>query len=109
MQSLRQHPPVGTLVSPPQATLDCETASLLRRFLLPIFENSNDWTNLRRRLMAKGYEIVFRDGQMILCNIETGQTLCTSSLLGAPLRILVARLGRARVIAHRDGATGTLA
>ena len=88
------------------AALDCETASLLRGFLLPLFEQATDWEDLRGHLVAKGYDIAFSEGHMVLRNLETGRTLCTGSVFGTPLRSLVARLGRPHVIAHRDGATG---
>ncbi len=86
--------------------LDCETASLLRGFLLPLFEQATGWEDLRGHLLAKGYDIAFSEGHMVLRNIETGRTLCTGSMFGTPLRSLAARLGRPHVVAHRDGATG---
>ncbi len=106
MQILRQYQPDGTHVPHPEIALDCETASLLRGFLLPVFETATNWADLRRRLVSKGYDIAFRDGHMVLLNLETQQTLCTGTVLGTPLRSLAARLGRPTVIAHRDGASG---
>jgi hypothetical protein len=108
MHILRPYQPDGTPVPHPAAVLDCETASLLRGFLLPVFDAALNWADLRRRLVAKGYDIAFREGHMVLRNLETQQTLCTGTVLGAPLRSLAARLGRPTVIAHRDGASGEL-
>ncbi len=109
MQTLQQHQPAATPFPFQGYPLDCETASLLRGFLLPVFETATGWPELRRRLVAKGYDIAFRDGHMVLINLETRQALCTGTVLGMPLRSLAARLGRPTVIAHRDGATGELA
>ncbi|WP_146584804.1 hypothetical protein [Puniceibacterium confluentis] len=108
MQTLRQHQPTGAPVPHPGIGLDCETASLMRGFLLPIFETARDWSDLRQRLVSKGYDIAFRDGHMVLLNLDTREALCTGTVLGSPLRSLAARLGRAHVIANRDGATGEL-
>ena len=73
MQILRQYQPDGTHVPHPEIALDCETASLLRGFLLPVFETATNWADLRRRLVSKGYDIAFRDGHMVLLNLETSR------------------------------------
>ena len=108
MHAFANHSPASTQAFPQSHALDCETASLLRSFLLPIFEKATAWENLREGLMAKGYEPAFRDGHLVLCNLDTPQILRLSSLLSAPLHSRIERLGHAHPTAHRGGAINLL-
>lgn len=88
--------------------LDSETASLLRLFLGPVFENATDWHDLSRTLADKGYGLGFRQGRMVLLNGETKEPVCTGQAMGMPLSILASRLGRPCIRAHANGETGEL-
>ncbi|MGY9048756.1 hypothetical protein P775_03030 [Puniceibacterium antarcticum] len=103
MQTFAQQQSTITFVSTPHFALDCETAALLRRFLLPIFEKAKVWEELRQDLLTKGYEIAFRDDLLVLCNLDTPQILRVGSLLSASLHSRIERLGRAQASAHRKG------
>jgi len=87
--------------------LDSETAMLLRTVLLPHFERATSWGDLCKRLAAKGYEITFRFGHLVLVN-ETGRPVCTGGMIGSPLSRLADRLGRPKLRTTCDGSTATL-
>lgn len=89
------------------APKDCETLSLLRSFLKPIFDQAETWHALSKVLASKGYGIAFREGHLVVLD-GSGSALCTGSTLGVPLRSLSARLGRPSVRASLDGHTGEL-
>jgi hypothetical protein len=90
------------------APLDCETAVLLRTFLLPILETASSWSTMRDALLHKGYDVSFRMGRFILVNTATGEGICTGKSLGLPLRELSTRLGRPSIVAHQGGRSGEL-
>ncbi|WP_136441947.1 hypothetical protein [Pacificoceanicola onchidii] len=89
------------------APKDCETLSLLRSFLNPVFEQAETWQALRQVLASKGYGIAFSEGHLVLLD-GSGRAVCTGSTLGVPLRSLSERLGRPSVRASVDGHTGVL-
>lgn len=89
------------------APLDCETNALLRLFLAPILETAPDWAGLAKALAAKGYDLCFREGHLVILN-DLGEALCTGSDIGVPMARIAARIGRPCVLAHRDGHSGTL-
>ena len=93
---------------PVRPALDCETAMLLRSFLLPAIEAAGSWADLSDRLAGMGYGIAFRDGRLILRRGDTGDEVCTGHTLGAPLRDLSRRLGRPCITAAADGHSGRL-
>lgn len=90
------------------STPDCETLTLLRGFLGPIFDTAQDWHDLRARLAQKGFDPVFRLGRLVIVNRDTGQAVCTGSMLGAPLREVARRIGRPVVRVRPDGLSGDL-
>ena len=87
--------PDGSAALP--APLDSETAMLLRTCLLRHFKSATSWGDLCRRLKAKGYEIAFRSGHLVLID-ENGTAICTGTTLGTPLARLANRLGRPRSV-----------
>ena len=89
--------------------LDCETAALVRGFLRPIFEQARSWSDLTARLAARGYDLEFRDGRLVVLIHEDHRPLCTGRDLGEPLAELAARLGRPQLKLGRDGRRGWLA
>lgn len=104
MQPVPSEPdPSGGMPRP----LDSETAMLLRSVLLPLFELATSWDDLCKRLAAKGYEITFRSGHLVLVN-ETGRPVCTGGMIGSPLSRLADRLGRPKLRSTCDGAAATL-
>ncbi|MDA0961504.1 MAG: hypothetical protein O2898_01100 [Proteobacteria bacterium] len=93
---------------PARPALDCETAMLLRSFLLPVIEAAGTWADLSTRLGGMGYDIAFRHGHLIFRHSDTGDEVCTGQTLGAPLRDLSRRLGRPCITAAPDGQSGRL-
>ncbi|MFP7674763.1 hypothetical protein ACG74X_15550 [Marivita sp. S0852] len=87
--------------------LDSETVMLLRTILLPHFEHATSWGDLCTRLGAKGYEITFRSGHLVLAD-EHGKPICTGAMIGSPLARLADRLGRPKLRSDCTGATATL-
>ncbi|MCK0151664.1 hypothetical protein MWU54_16600 [Marivita sp. S6314] len=87
--------------------LDSETAMLLRTVLLPHFEHATSWGDLCKRLGAKGYEITFRFGHLVLAD-EQGKPVCTGAMIGSPLSRLADRLGRPKLRSDCAGSTATL-
>jgi len=87
--------------------LDCETLALLRLFLSPILETSNSWAELSDALRAKGYDLAFREGHLVVLN-DLGIPLCTGREIGVPLAEISARIGRPCVRADRSGHAGAL-
>lgn len=90
------------------APIDSETRVLLSSFLTPILEQADNWRDLRNRLAAKGYDISFRAGRMVVTNTESGNAVCTGRSIGMPLRALATRIGRPNIKAHSDGVSGEL-
>lgn len=80
------------------ARIDCETASLLRAVLLPIFDAARSWTDLIDQLEAKGYHPMFRGGELCLTKQSDGSRICGLRFLGLEMRDLVQRLGRPCVL-----------
>lgn len=87
--------------------LDSETAMLLRAVLLPHFEHATSWGDLCTRLAAKGYNVTFRFGHLVLAD-ETGRPVCTGAMIGSPLARLADRLGRPKLRSTCDGSTAIL-
>lgn len=83
---------------PKPATVDCETAVLLRAVVLPIFDDVQNWTALIDAMKAKGYRIGFRGATFSVIDDQTGKRLCGLRFLGLSMEDLVARLGRPKVI-----------
>ncbi|WP_417524376.1 hypothetical protein [Marinovum sp.] len=83
--------------------LDCETGVLLRAMLAPVFQQATSWANLRRKLASKGFGLGFYQGRLVLTDRNSGERICSCKFLGHPLRALSQRLGRAKVLASRDG------
>ena len=89
------------------APLDCETLSLLRRFIAPILETAPDWDTLETWLASKGYGLAFREGHLVVLN-DQHRAVCTGHTLGVPLRAIAARIGRPAILADNTGRSGTL-
>lgn len=103
--SSRAEPPTPALPT----RLDCETAALIRGFLRPIFEKALSWSDLCTRLAARGYDIEFRDGRLVIMARESNRPVCTGRDIGEPLSELSIRLGRPQLKLGRDGRKGWLA
>ena len=81
------------------AEMDCETATLLRAHLAPLFEEAESWQALRAELAARGLKLAIRGGRLTVIGAASGRAICTASFLGVPLAALSARLGRPCVVA----------
>ncbi len=57
---------------------DCETAMLLRSFLLPSVEAAGSWADLSDRLAGMGHDIAFREGHLV---VEDGIALFNGGAL----------------------------
>ncbi len=79
---------------PFHTVLDCESASLMRGWLLPILNRASSWPALCEALQANGYVLAFRHGTLCLTDQHTGAPVCSLQSLGISLRELVVRLGR---------------
>lgn len=88
--------------------LDSESTALLRGFLTPILESAVSWTNLRDTLAAKGFDMAFRSGRLVLIDANSQTPVCTGQMLGVPLRVLASRLGRPVIRVEPCGKRGTL-
>ncbi|MHA6324594.1 hypothetical protein [Roseivivax sp. CAU 1753] len=88
--------------------LDCETAALMRGFLRPIFEQAQGWADLVTRLAARGYDLAFREGRLVILSHDDQRPICTGRDLGEPLITLAARFGRPQLKSGRDGRSGWL-
>jgi len=88
--------------------LDCETAMLLRSFLVPLIDVAQDWADLQDALGSRGYDVTFREGHMVILDRSSSTALCTGRSLGRPLQSLVERFGRPCIKAHRGGISGDL-
>lgn len=84
--------------------LDCETGVLLRCALQSEFQQATSWSNLRRRLEAKGFDLGFYDGRLVLICRDSGERICSCKFVGYPLAQLTARFGRVRAKAPTGGA-----
>ncbi|GAB5437686.1 MAG: hypothetical protein FalmKO_28110 [Falsiruegeria mediterranea] len=82
------------------ARIDCETASLLRAILLPLFASATSWTDLIDKLEAKGFHPMFRTGQLCLTKQSDGSRICGLRFLGLDIYELVLRFGRPCVMPH---------
>ena len=69
---------------------------------------AKSWTDLSRALAAKGFQIAFRDGRLLLLNSDTGLPICTGRAVGYPLKTLSQRLGRPCIRVSPDGHAGRL-
>lgn len=95
--------------NPTFASLDCETAVLLRGWILPILDRASSWPALTEALAHKGYALAFRESRLCLTDMSSGEAVCTLRSLGTGLRELVTRLGRPAVRPTRhDPAAGDL-
>ena len=90
------------------APIDSETRVLLYSFLSPILETAESWSDLRAKLAAKGYDVTFRAGRMVLTRADSGVAVCTGRAMGTPLRSLAARIGRPCIKVNADGVSGDL-
>lgn len=88
--------------APHSPTLDCETAALMRGWMLPILDRAASWQALCETLHTKGYALGFREGHLCLTDQISGSPVCTLRSLGTGLRELVTRLGRPVVRPSRD-------
>lgn len=77
-----------------ESALDCETAFQLRCYLGPCFEQASTWQDLLNRLMDKGFDLSFQGARLVLSDKLSARQICTTRFLGAPLFLLVERLGR---------------
>lgn len=77
--------------------LDCETASLLRQVLSPVFSDAESWEDLRSALRKRDYDVVFDGPRLILIETLGGTKICSCRFLGHPLDALTRRLGKLRV------------
>lgn len=108
-----RHEPFSTPVpddivpGPDAAPVDCETLVLMRHFLGPILATAPSWPDLAAQLQAKGYDIAFRQGRLVILNAD-GQALCTGRGLGEPLAGISARIGRPALRLDPGGASATL-
>jgi hypothetical protein len=99
--------PPGSALENLSLALDCETLSLMRRFIAPILETAASWPEIADRLAEKGYGLGFREGHLVILNAE-GVPLCTGRCLGVPLRRIAARIGRPCIRVDRSGQAGIL-
>jgi hypothetical protein len=83
--------------------LDCETGILLRRTLHSEFETASCWASLQDGLKSRGFALGFREGRLMLTDINAEQFICSCRFLGWPLADLAARFGKLRARAD----TGT--
>lgn len=86
--------------------LDCETGILLRRTLALVFTNASCWQTLQSKLNERGFGLGFRDGRLMLTDINNETFICSCRFLGWPLPDLVSRFGkiRARTETHSNRA-----
>ncbi|WP_238365693.1 hypothetical protein [Mesobacterium pallidum] len=82
--------------------MDCETATLLRLSLKPLFDGAQSWRDLVAALSSRDYGLHLKYGRLLVVNQQTRNAICTGSFLGAPLRDLVERLGSPSII-QEDG------
>ncbi|MEX0348565.1 MAG: hypothetical protein AB3N15_04000 [Paracoccaceae bacterium] len=83
---------------PPPASIDCETAILIRSVFLPIFNRVSTWTALIDEMQAREYSIAFRGATFSIIDDRNGQRLCGLRFLGLSMQDLVARMGRPKVV-----------
>ena len=92
--------PENWLAAGKETAVDCETASLLRMTLAPLFEAAQRWSDLAEALLSKGYHLEIAKSRLVVVDAEN-RALCTARYLGVPLAELVTRLGRPKV--HASG------
>lgn len=73
--------------------LDSEMAAQLRILLSGDFSCAQDWLALNRALRGKGFYLQRTQVQLMLHDIHSHVEICTSQLLGFPLKELETRLG----------------
>jgi hypothetical protein len=88
--------------------LDCETGILLRRTLHSDFETSTCWTTLQSSLKDRGFGLGFREGRLMLTDINAEQFICSCRFLGWPLVDLAARFGKLRARSNPGTALGQI-
>ena len=88
--------------------LDHESRALARRFLAPLFDAAETWTDLVAALSAHGYRLRFRAARLVVEETVTGTGFCTGTDLGHPLADLSLRLGRPRLRLGPDGRSAEL-
>lgn len=76
--------------------LDCETGILLRRTLRTEFDDASCWSSLLKNLKSRGFGLAFRDGRLMLTDVNAEQCICSCRFLGWPLPDLAARFGKLR-------------
>lgn len=77
--------------------MDCETATMLRLCLKPMFDGAQSWRDLLASLAARDYALQLRYGRLLIVNQQQRRAICTGSFLGTPFRDLVERMGRPAV------------
>ncbi|MGX9356283.1 hypothetical protein ACS3SW_14305 [Roseobacteraceae bacterium S113] len=94
----REHLPQPTIWSGQRKgnRLDCETGALLRQVIAPLFAEADTWHGLRKDLTARGFDLRFEDGRLILIETVRGTKICSCRFLGHPLASLAQRLGKLR-------------
>lgn len=65
----------------------------LRALLADDFAHSETWSDLHRRLAAKGYRLIEAGAGLALCEINTNKKLCKASDLGNSYGRLMRRFG----------------
>ncbi|MFA3915546.1 hypothetical protein [Ruegeria hyattellae] len=83
---------------PQPASIDCETAILIRSVFLPIFNRVSSWTALIDEMQAREYSLAFRGGTFSIIDDRNGKRLCGLRFLGLNMQELVARMGRPKVV-----------
>jgi len=82
-----------------ESALDSESSATLACFLSDCFNSARNWGDLVRGLSARGFQLCFEDGRLVLVNEQTGASMCTCASLGHNLTSLAARLGKPSVMA----------
>lgn len=93
---------------PLPVAIDSESAATFRLCLMPVFDTAQSWADLHRTLRRKGYDLAFRLGHLVVLREGRDDPIFTGQGLGAPLRSLVARLGRPALRMQPDGLTARL-
>ncbi|SDC35669.1 hypothetical protein [Ruegeria marina] len=94
---------ISAMASNGPATIDCETAALIRAVILPLFEAARSWPELIDAMQKRGYGLAFREGTFCITEADTGARLCGLRFLGLTMEQLIERMGRPCVKAAPGG------